>query len=399
MPIKEWIKYNTNADLDWEINRVLRNWKISRTERMIFEEILRKNTDDRKIAKLTSKRNLNRLKSSMVISSNTRYVRNRITHILSLKNNINENSDLEKEFPSIKNVQKFIKSIKRMKKTRDFLIKKLGEIKRNNYRDNVFVTIKYAWIKDKIKVWELKKLLKIYNFNIKSDSAWINNNKVDYKKIAEYAEKYSKKHKEALKWLEWLSINAKEYMWAKERWTDDKSKKLRQWILKLTWLDINKWWVTYAWCAAYIRYILNESWYKTSARRMNNWAASALWLPYFKWHIWIYEWWGKMINWNSWNRVRESYINKNKLVWWILPKYAWLRNKIHFDKKHIPIWAILVFTRWTWAINRAKRLRVKYWNYKNNETSIPNYSSRTNYTSLIKHNKHRDPLSVLRTRH
>jgi len=90
-------EYNDNTDLDWEINRYLKNsekftkkdgtiFKINKIERKNLEKILNNNIgNEKEIAKNTSKENLEKLKSEMIISSATKNLRERINNIINIK--------------------------------------------------------------------------------------------------------------------------------------------------------------------------------------------------------------------------------------------------------------------------------------------------------------------------
>jgi len=89
-------QYNTNTDLDWEINRYLTNnetfttkiekkkYQINKKERLILEKILNKNNLE-DIATKTSRKNLLKLKSEIIVSSATVTIRKYINDILNLQ--------------------------------------------------------------------------------------------------------------------------------------------------------------------------------------------------------------------------------------------------------------------------------------------------------------------------
>jgi hypothetical protein len=80
------------------------------------------------------------------------YIKNRINHILE----INKSNDLNKEFPTVRNINKLKSSIKKIQETREKLLKKLKWAESKNLDDSEIITIEYSKIKDNVTVKDLK---------------------------------------------------------------------------------------------------------------------------------------------------------------------------------------------------------------------------------------------------
>jgi len=267
--------------------------------------------------------------------------------------------ELEKEFPTIRSVEKLIKSIQKMKVTRRLIKRKLREISRNHYSDDTYVTLHYAWIRDKVTVRDLKWILKAINYSIKSSENWVIYSKhweVNYDAVRKTAEK--ELEKVDTKWLKRMIALAQTYVWKTEANTF-----LRKEIKKYTHLDIRY----EAWCAAFVRMMLIKSWYEKAAHHMNNAALSALWISRTWYHIWISIGGWMFIDWNSWKHVdkvtKDSIYRAYRKKWFVgrvMPENVWDRSKVNFWFPP-PAWAIVVFARGKWYAEKAIRTRRELW--------------------------------------
>lgn len=198
MTFNEWTpyQYNANTDLDWEINRYLKNnetfitskekkYEINKKERLNLEEILNVNKNKlNEIAVKTSSKNLLKLKNEIIVSSATLKVRNYIDEILKLQNNepslINKTENLQVPNKSIEKnknlsiVQYFNKSSKWRKLK--LLIEKYSSIsieRMNEYVVNASndfdVPIKYIM---SVIIWE-SDVSKLKNpFKVNDKGIW-----------------------------------------------------------------------------------------------------------------------------------------------------------------------------------------------------------------------------------
>ena len=289
------------------------------------------------------------------------------------KNNKELLKKLEKDFPSIDNISSLIVSLKKLKSTRDIVNRKIDEAKRNNYSDDTLITISYYWKRrDKVRVSDLKGILKAINFTLDTDQRWIDTAKdwkIDNKSIKDYVTK--RLSKENITWLAEIYANAVKYVWSTEA-----NRYLQKEIKKYTWLDIKN----QAWCAAFVKMILIKSWHAEDSKKMNNAALSAFWITKAWWHIWISAGWWKFIDWNSWrntDRVTSDSIyrsyRKKGYIWWILPEDLWNRDKVHFSNTNVPPWAIIVFARWSNVEQKAKYTKL-YLQWKINRKTFNRYT-------------------------
>jgi len=180
-------EYNDNTDLDWEINRYLKNsetftkkdgtiFKINEIERKNLEKILNNNIgNEKEIAKNTSKENLEKLKSKMIISSATKDLRERINHIINIKEWKENKIEYNKEYIGEKEI---IELFNKTAKWKDYikLIKEKSNIE-------IKEVLKYIMISSKnfdvpirsiisIMVWESDISIKKSPFNVNNKWSW-----------------------------------------------------------------------------------------------------------------------------------------------------------------------------------------------------------------------------------
>ena len=372
----EWFDYDNH--LTWEVKKALdNNWKIDSDEARFMADIIDKywrwNIKIKKseLIKLWKEFWYNYSKLSKIWPSLERRIKERVNVVKSTKNellnvkksNLKNNDSisnndfikkLEKQFPSIDNIENFINSLKKLKNTREIVSRKISESERNNYSDNTLVTISYYWKnRDKVRVSDLRWILKSINFTLDIDKKWVEESvdwKVNYKAIKKAVDQ--KMSKEKITWLTNILANSVKYVWQTET-----NAYLRKEIRKHTWLDIR----SQAWCAAFVKMILIKSGYKNYSDKMNNTALSAFWITKTWWHIWISAWWGRFIDWNSWasvDRVTKDSVYRwyrsKGFIWWILPQDIWDKSKVNYWKSNIPPGAIIVFARWKNVVQKAK---------------------------------------------
>jgi len=101
------------------------------------------------------------------------------------------------------------------------------------------------------------------------------------------------------------------------------------------------------WCGGFVSYVCKEAGYDinpTLSSKAFIWETG-------KWHVAFNVWWWLMLWWNQSNKVSIQSINK-PIAWWIMPEdYA--AGKSAQKSWNAPVWAIIVFDRWSSQSNWA----------------------------------------------